>query len=80
VDKSGKVAYKAMWTDHAEIEAVLENLALADQLQAQGVRVKASFTEKINYIPATYDPALRERVFGRAGPKSWEDYKGAFGG
>ncbi len=80
VDKGGKVAYKAMWTDHAEIEAVLENLALADELQAQGVRLKASFTEKINYIPAIYDPDLRERVFGRAGPKSWEDYRRAFGG
>lgn len=80
VDKSGKVAYKAMWTDHAEIESVLENLALADELQAQGVRVKASFTEKINYIPATYDPSLRDHVFSRAGAKSWEDYRAAFGG
>ena len=79
VDKKGKIAYKAMWTDHKGIEAVLENLVLADALEAQGVRVKASYTEKINYIPATYDPALRERVFGRAGPKSWEDYRRAFG-
>ena len=80
VDKGGKVAYKAMWTDHGEIEAVLENLVLADELEARGVRVKASYTEKVNYIPATYDPGLRERVFGRAGPKSWEDYRQAFGG
>jgi hypothetical protein len=70
VDKTGKIAYKAMWTDHQEIEIVIENLALADELAAQGVRMKTSFTEKINYIPATYDPSLRERVFGRAGPKS----------
>lgn len=79
VDKRGKVAYKAMWTDQSEIEAVLENLLLADELEAQGVRLKASYTEKINYIPATYDPELRERVFGRAGPKSWADYQRAFG-
>lgn len=80
VDKSGKVAYKAMWTDHTEIEAVLQNLVLADEAQAQGIRLKPSFTERINYIPATYDPGIREKVFGRAGPKSWEDYRRAFGG
>ena len=78
VDKAGKIAYKAMWTDHAEIEAVLENLALADELAAQGIRLKTSFTEKINYIPATYDASLRDRVFGRAGSQSWEDYRKAF--
>ena len=79
IDKAGKIAYKAMWTDHEEIEAVLKNLVLADALQAQGVRVKASYTEKINYIPATYAPEIRDRVFGRAGPKSWDDYQRAFG-
>jgi hypothetical protein len=79
VDRDGRVAYKAMWTDHAEIEAVLENLVLADRLRAEGVRMKTSYTEKINYIPATYDPSLREKVFGRAGSKSWEDYRKAFG-
>jgi hypothetical protein len=58
---------------------VLQNLVMADELEAQGVRVKASFTEKIDYIPATYDPALRDKVFTRAGSQSWEDYRRAFG-
>lgn len=80
VDKGGRVAYKAMWTDHTEIAGVLENLAMADELEAKGMRLKASYTEKINYIPATYDPSLRDRVFGRAGQKSWDDYSRAFGG
>ena len=48
IDKNGKIAYKAMWTDHEEIASVLANLALADRLQAQGVRVKPSYMEKIN--------------------------------
>lgn len=75
IDKNGRIAYKAMWTDHDEIASVLANLALADQLQAQGVRVKPSYTEKINYIPAQYAGGLRDKVFDRAGPQAWSDYQ-----
>jgi hypothetical protein len=78
VDKNGKIAYKAMWTDHEEIASVLANLVLADQLQSQGVRVKPSYTERINYIPAQYAGGLREKVFDRAGPKAWADYQTVF--
>jgi len=78
VDKNGSVAYKAMWTDHREIAQVLENLVVADELQANGVRVKPSYTEKINYIPAEYAGGLREKVFNRAGKKAWEDYQSVF--
>lgn len=80
VDKNGRIAYKAMWTDHEEIAEVLTNLVLADKLQEQGVRVKPSYTEKINYIPAQYAGGLREKVFDRAGPKAWADYEKAFSG
>src|SRR5438105_1192775 len=48
IEKSGKIVFKAMWTDHNEIESVLANLVLADRLRDQGIRVKASFTERIN--------------------------------
>lgn len=67
-----------MWTDHEEIEAVLANLVLADELGTRGVRVKPSYTEKINYVPAEYDRGLREKAFGRAGPQAWEDYRKVF--
>lgn len=78
VDKNGKIAYKSMWTDHQEIASVLENLKIADQLQSRGIRVKPSYTEKINYIPAEYASGLRERVFDRAGQKAWADYQKVF--
>ena len=78
IDKSGKIAYKGMWTDDEEIASVLANLVLADQLQAEGVRVKPSYTERINYIPAEYAGGVREKVFGRAGPKAWADYQKVF--
>jgi hypothetical protein len=80
IDKNGKIAYKAMWTDDEEIASVLANLMLADQLQSQGVRVKPSYTEKINYIPAEYSRGVREKVFHRAGNKAWSDYQKVFGG
>jgi len=80
VDKQGRVAYKAMWTDHAEIAEVLDNLVQADELTAQGVRLKSSYMEKINYIPADYAGGVREKVFGRAGPQAWEDFRKTFGG
>jgi len=80
INREGLITYKAMWTDHAEIEAVLENLVMADRLAAQGVRLKPSCTEKINFIPAEYAGGLREKVFDRAGPKAWGDYRAAFGG
>lgn len=78
IEKSGKIVFKAMWTDHEEIESVLANLVVADRLRAQGLRVKPSFTERINYIPAEYAGGLRQRVFDRAGPKAWQDYKEVF--
>jgi uncharacterized protein YqcC (DUF446 family) len=80
IDKDGKIAYKAMWTDHEEIASVLANLVLADQLQAKGMRVKPSYTERINYIPAEYADGLREKVFDRAGPKARADYRKVFSG
>jgi hypothetical protein len=80
IDKNGRIAYKAMWTDHEEIVSVLENLVLADELQALGVRVKPSYTERINYIPAEYAKGLREKVFDRAGPKAWADYQNFIAG
>jgi hypothetical protein len=78
IDRDGKVAYKAMWTDHKEIESVLRDLVLADQLRSQGQRLKTSYSERVSYIPAEYSAGVRERVFGRAGQKAWEDYRRAF--
>ena len=78
VGKDGRVVYKAMWTDHAEIETVLRNLVLADRMTARGIRLRPSYTEKINFVPAQYSEDVRDRVFGRAGPKAWEDYRAAF--
>jgi hypothetical protein len=36
IDKNGRIAYKAMWTDHEEVASVLANLVLADQTGRPG--------------------------------------------
>jgi hypothetical protein len=78
IDKNGRVAYKAMWTDHADLAAALANFAWADDLQARGVRVKPSYVERLVYVPATYADGLRERVFDRAGPQAYRDYESVY--
>jgi hypothetical protein len=78
IDRDGRIAYKAVWTDHAEMRAVLANLVEADRLRDKGVRLKASYSEKINYIPADYAGGVRERVFGRAGPRAAADHSAVF--
>lgn len=78
VDREGRVVFKAMWTDHEELAGVLANLAWADEQRAQGIRVKPSYTERMSFLPATYDPGLRERVFARAGPQAMNDYQGVY--
>jgi hypothetical protein len=74
LDREGRVVYKAMWTDHEELGAVLANLAWADEQQARGIRVKPSYVERLAYVPATYADGVRERVFERAGPQASRDH------
>lgn len=78
VDKHGKIVYKAMWTDHVEIESVLENLVMAEAMTARGVRVRPSYTEKISYVVG-YGQDVRDKVLDRAGPKARADMRAAFG-
>ena len=79
VSKEGRIVYKAMWTDHEEIRVVVDNLVMADDQRAKGIRLKASLTEKVNFIPAEYAGGLREKVFDRAGSKALDDYRSSFG-
>lgn len=79
IDKQGKVAYKAMWTHHAEIETVLQNLVMAEEMAAKGIRVRPSYSEKLSFV-AGYGQEVREKVLQRAGPKARHDLQKAFGG
>ena len=79
LDREGRVVYKAMWTDHADVAATLANIVWAEEQQARGLRVKTSYVERHAFIPANYEGGLRERVFGRAGPQASRDYDAMFG-
>ena len=78
IDKQGKIVYKAMWTDHADIETVLDNLVMADEMAAKGIRVRPSYSEKLSFV-AGYGQEVREKVLERAGPKARHDLQAAFG-
>jgi hypothetical protein len=60
VDKQGKIVYTAKWTDHAEIETVLENLVMAEEMAAQGVQVRPSYTEMLSFVVG-YGQEVREK-------------------
>lgn len=75
----GRVAYRSMWTDHVELAGVLREIAEYDAATASGERRRATYTDRLRFIPV-YGDLVREKVFGRAGPKSAEDYKNAFKG
>ena len=78
LDRAGRVVYKAMWTDHDDVAAMLASLVWAEGEQARGQRVKTSYVERYAYVPATYAEGLRERVFERAGPQASRDYDAVF--
>ncbi len=78
VDKQGRIVYKAMWTDHADIEGVFNNLVMAEEMAAQGIRTRPSYTEKLSFV-AGYGQGVREKVLDRAGPKARLDLEAAFG-
>ncbi len=80
LDREGRVVYKAMWTDRADLATVLANMVWAEAQQARGSRVKTSYVERYAFIPASYEGDLRERVFARAGPQASRDYATVFGG
>ncbi len=79
LDREGRVVYKAMWTDHADVAATLANLVWAEEQAAQGNRVKASYVERLAFISGDYGGGLRDRVFERAGPQASRDYDATFG-
>jgi hypothetical protein len=66
-----------MWTDHAEIEAVLENLVRAEEAAAEGVRVRPSCSEKLSFVFG-YDQELREKAWSAPFPRPG-DLQAAFG-
>jgi hypothetical protein len=75
----GRLAYRSMWTDHVEVADVLREIADHDAAVAEGKPRRATYVDRLRFIPV-YGDLVRDKVFGRAGPKSAEDYRNAFKG
>ena len=78
VAKDGRVVYRSMWTDHNEIESVLESLVRLDETTAAGGRLRPSYTEKLSF-GGGYGREISANVLGRAGPKAAADMEAALG-
>ena len=78
IGKDGRIFYRSMWTDHAEIESVLEDLLRVDEAATAGTRVRTSYTERL-VVTAGYRREISERVLGRAGPKAKAGFQAAIG-
>lgn len=79
IGKDGRIVYKSMWTDHADIEAMIQTLLSVEDAAAQGIRTRASYTERISYVTG-YGSEISSKVLGRAGPKAISDFQSALGG
>jgi hypothetical protein len=79
VGKDGTIVYKSMWTDHADIEAMIKTLLGVEDATAKGLRSRPSYTERISYV-TRYAPEISSKVLGRAGPKAISDFQNAIGG
>ena len=79
IGKDGKVVYKSMWTDHADIEAMIQTLLGVEDATTKGMRSRPSYTERISYVTG-YAPEISSKVLGRAGPKAMTDFQTAIGG
>ena len=78
VGKDGRIYYKAMWTNHEEIESVLESLARADETTQAGVRRMPFYSERLSFRGG-YNSGSGMDVLARAGRKAAEDFGSAIG-
>ncbi len=77
IGKDGRIVYRSMWTDHQEVESVLQDLVRMDAAAEKGERLRTSYTERL-VITQGYGSEVSKKVLGRAGPKAAEDMKAAF--
>jgi len=73
IDKLGRIAYKASWTDVNEVESVLENLLLWESKGFTPLD-SVAVVEKYHFI---YDRNVEEhaRVYRRSGPRAVRDLR-----
>jgi hypothetical protein len=79
IDEDGKVFYRAMWTNHDDIESALATLVHLDEAKAEGRRVMPFYSERISFRGTGYASGPSSHVLDRAGPKAAKDFQEALG-
>jgi hypothetical protein len=79
IGKDGRIFYKAMWTNHEEIESVLEGLVNFTEASQAGVRRMPFYSERLSFRGG-YTSGAAANVLERAGPKAQQDFEQALGG
>lgn len=70
--RGGTIAYKAMWTDAADVRDVLENVARLAELRRQGGRLAPFWTERLGF--RVVDQAGFNAGLERDGPKAMAEF------
>ena len=77
IDKEGRIVFKSSWADAKELRYALEELMERETRLAQGYDLKEGRVQKIQF--PLRDLPERQRVMGRAGEKSIEDWEVVYG-
>jgi hypothetical protein len=70
--RGGTIAYKAMWTDAADVRDALENVARLGELRRRGGRLAPFWTERLGF--RVVDQAAFTAGLERAGPKAVAEF------
>jgi len=76
IGKDGRIYYKAMWTNHEEIESVLAGIASFDNASRSGARRMPFYSERLSFRGG-YTNDIGVDVLERAGPKAKDDFSRA---
>lgn len=71
--RGGTIAYKAAWTDAADVRDALENVAHIGALRRQGGRLAPFWTERLGF--RTVDQAAFNAGLTRNGPKAVAEFE-----
>ena len=79
IGKDGRIFYKAMWTNHEEIESVLEGLVSFTEASEAGARRMPFYSERLSFRGG-YNSGNGVDVLERAGAKAKGDFARAIPG
>jgi peroxiredoxin len=77
INKEGRITHKSSWLVGDRLESILNHVVHADQLAAEGIRMRWVYQE--NWTNLWINRTVHERVLGRAGARARAEVVQAFG-